>query len=70
MTAPSGAGFGMVSAHGSVRAVRPGLLTASVAQDPGRLPEEALNLAKYVFAFAKYNGIEVQSMLDVGAGVG
>lgn len=33
-------------------------------------PDEHAQLARFVFAFAKYNGIEVQSVLDVGAGVG
>ncbi len=33
-------------------------------------PEEHAELAQFVFAFARYNGIEVKSVLDVGAGVG
>jgi 2-polyprenyl-3-methyl-5-hydroxy-6-metoxy-1,4-benzoquinol methylase len=33
-------------------------------------PEEHSHLAKFVFEFAKYNGIEIESVLDVGAGVG
>ena len=32
--------------------------------------EEHAHLAKFVFEFAKWNGIEVQSVLDVGAGIG
>lgn len=32
--------------------------------------EEHAHLAQFVFSFAAYNGIEVKSMLDVGAGVG
>src|SRR5689334_3182410 len=33
-------------------------------------PEEHANLAEYVFAFARYNKVEVKSVLDVGAGIG
>lgn len=33
-------------------------------------PEEHGHLARYVFEFAKYNGIELERVLDVGAGVG
>ena len=32
--------------------------------------DEHAHLAKFVFEFAKYNGIEIKSVLDVGAGVG
>ena len=32
--------------------------------------EEHAHLAKYVFEFAKYNGIEISRVLDVGAGIG
>lgn len=32
--------------------------------------EEHAHLARFVFEFAKYNGIEIESVLDVGAGVG
>jgi hypothetical protein len=32
--------------------------------------EEHGHLARFVFEFAKYNGIEIQSVLDVGAGIG
>jgi predicted TPR repeat methyltransferase len=32
--------------------------------------EEHSHLARFVFEFAKYNGIEIQSVLDVGAGIG
>lgn len=32
--------------------------------------EEHAHLAQFVFSFAAYNGIEVKSVLDVGAGVG
>lgn len=32
--------------------------------------EEHAHLARFVFEFAKYNGIEIQSALDVGAGIG
>ncbi len=33
-------------------------------------PEEHSNLANFVFSFARYNHIEIKSVLDVGAGVG
>ncbi len=33
-------------------------------------PEEHANLAEFVFAFARYNNIEMKSVLDIGAGVG
>ncbi len=33
-------------------------------------PEEHAHLARFVFEFATYNGIDVKSVLDVGAGVG
>ena len=33
-------------------------------------PEQHAHLARFVFEFAKYNGIEIQSVLDVGAGIG
>ncbi|MCH2109239.1 MAG: class I SAM-dependent methyltransferase [Polyangiaceae bacterium] len=33
-------------------------------------PAEHAQLAQFVFAFAKYNGIEVSSVLDIGAGIG
>lgn len=33
-------------------------------------PDEHAQLAKFVFAFARYNGIELKSVLDIGAGVG
>ncbi len=33
-------------------------------------PEEHGHLAKFVFEFAKYNGIEIASVLDIGAGIG
>jgi len=33
-------------------------------------PEEHAALADFVFAFARYNKIEIKSMLDIGAGVG
>lgn len=33
-------------------------------------PEEHANLAEYVFAFARYNHIEMKSVLDIGAGIG
>ena len=32
-------------------------------------PEEHAGLAEYVFAFARYNKVEMKSVLDVGAGV-
>lgn len=32
--------------------------------------EEHARLARFVFDFAKYNGIEIESVLDVGAGIG
>lgn len=32
--------------------------------------DEHAHLARFVFEFAKYNGIEIESVLDVGAGVG
>lgn len=32
--------------------------------------DEHSHLARFVFEFAKYNGIEIESVLDVGAGVG
>ncbi len=32
--------------------------------------DEHAHLARYVFEFAKYNGLEIESVLDVGAGVG
>lgn len=32
--------------------------------------EEHSHLARFVFEFAKYNGIEINSVLDVGAGIG
>lgn len=32
--------------------------------------EEHGHLAKFVFEFAKYNGIEIESVLDIGAGIG
>lgn len=32
--------------------------------------EEHEPLARYVFSFAKWNGLEIESVLDVGAGVG
>lgn len=33
-------------------------------------PEEHAHLARYVFEFARYNGIEIERVLDVGAGIG
>ncbi len=33
-------------------------------------PDEHAQLARFVFSFAKYNGIEVHRVLDIGAGVG
>lgn len=33
-------------------------------------PEEHAHLAHFVFSFAAFNGIEIKSVLDVGAGVG
>ena len=33
-------------------------------------PEEHGNLAEFVFAFGRYNHIEIKSVLDVGAGIG
>src|SRR5690606_17262722 len=33
-------------------------------------PEEHAPLAEFVFAFARYNRIEIKSVIDVGAGVG
>jgi hypothetical protein len=33
-------------------------------------PEEHSHLARFVFEFATWNGIEIHSVLDVGAGVG
>ena len=33
-------------------------------------PEEHSHLAQYVFSFAHWNGIEIESALDIGAGVG
>ncbi len=33
-------------------------------------PEGHANLAEYVFAFARYNHIEMKSVLDIGAGIG
>jgi 2-polyprenyl-3-methyl-5-hydroxy-6-metoxy-1,4-benzoquinol methylase len=33
-------------------------------------PEEHAHLCEFVFAFAKYNKIEMKSALDIGAGVG
>lgn len=32
--------------------------------------DEHSHLARFVFEFAKYNGIEIESVLDVGAGIG
>ena len=32
--------------------------------------EEHANLVEFVFAFARYNRIEIKSVLDIGAGVG
>ncbi len=32
--------------------------------------DEHSHLAKFVFEFAKYNGLEIRSVLDVGAGIG
>ena len=33
-------------------------------------PKEHANLAQYVFSFARWNDIPVQSVLDIGAGIG
>ncbi|HLV19914.1 MAG TPA: class I SAM-dependent methyltransferase [Polyangiaceae bacterium] len=33
-------------------------------------PEEHAALAGFVFSFARYNGIEIKSVLDIGAGIG
>jgi hypothetical protein len=33
-------------------------------------PEETAHLCEFVFSFAKYNKIEMKSVLDIGAGVG
>lgn len=33
-------------------------------------PDEHAELARFVFAFARYNHVEVKSVLDIGAGVG
>ncbi len=33
-------------------------------------PEEHANLAQYVFSFARWNAIEINTVLDIGAGVG
>ncbi len=33
-------------------------------------PEEHAALCEFVFAFARYNAVEVKSVLDVGAGIG
>ena len=33
-------------------------------------PEEHAHLCEFVFAFAKYNKIEMKSVLDIGAGIG
>ncbi len=33
-------------------------------------PEDHAALCEFVFAFARYNGVEIKSVLDVGAGVG
>lgn len=33
-------------------------------------PEEHAHLATFVFAFARYNNIEIKNVLDIGAGIG
>jgi SAM-dependent methyltransferase len=33
-------------------------------------PEEHANLAEFVFAFARFNKVELKTVLDIGAGVG
>lgn len=32
--------------------------------------EEHANLAEFVFAFARWNGVDIKSVLDIGAGIG